>query len=204
MDLGIAISYIIAGFLIIIIATVGYNVNYSGNELTLQESQKKLVSEVIATLSYDIPKIGYNLNGSPDTLLKTAAIDKIEFYANIDNSGDETLELVTWEFSKTPVSETENPNDYSLVRTVGGITTVITAGITNFSINYYDEMGSTVPLSLPISATSNKSMIDTIVQIEINLETESTVGLKYIGKTDTRYLASSWTKRFSPSNLMLN
>lgn len=56
MDLGVVISYIIAGILIVIIVTVGYNVNYSSNELTLQETQKSKVGAVIETLNYDLPK----------------------------------------------------------------------------------------------------------------------------------------------------
>jgi len=204
MDLGIVMSYIVAGILMIIILTVGYNVNYSGSELSIQENQKTKVNEVIKTLNYDFPKIGYNNDVLPDTLILTADSTSIQFYSNIDNSADGSVELITWELTSTTVTETENPNDLYLIRTVEGVSTTMSAGIINFSINYYDELGSSSTLSIPMSASSNKAVIDSIVQIEIILNTESTIGLQYSAAISKSYLPSSWTKRFSPSNLNIN
>ncbi|MGB0346261.1 MAG: hypothetical protein ACPGGA_02175 [Balneolaceae bacterium] len=204
MDLGLVMSYIVAGILMIIILTIGYNVNYSGNELSLQESQKIKVTEVIETLNYDFPKIGYNNDALPDTLIRLADSTSIEFYSNIDNSADGSVELISWELTSTSVSNTENPNDYYLVRTVDGTSTTMSAGIVNFTINYYDELGSSSSLTLPIDASTDKSLIDSIVQIEIVLNSESTIGLQYSSAHTKSYLPSSWTKRFSPSNLNIN
>ncbi len=204
MDLGIVTSYIIAGILIIIIITVGYNVNFSGNELTLHESQKIKIDAVIEAVSYDLPKIGYNQNSNPDTMLVFADSTRIQFYSNIDNSNDGSLELVTWEFSTDPITDSDNPNDYYLYRTVDGVTTTMGVGVTEFTINYYDELGSNTPLTLPISAVGNKSKIDTIVQLELIIESQSPVALQYSSETTARYISTSWTKRFSPSNLNLN
>ena len=204
MDLSLIMSYIVAGLLIIILLTVGYNVNYSGNELTLQESQKNKISEIIEVINYDMPKIGYNNNALPDTLILSADSTSIQFYANIDNSNDGSIELVTWEFTNSAVAATDNPNDYYLTRTVDGTTTTISAGIVNFTINYFDELGSTVPLNVPINASTNKALIDSIVQIELILESESAVGLQYRSASNKSYLSSSWTKRFSPMNLNVN
>ncbi len=204
MDLGIVMSYIVAGILMIIILTIGYNVNYSGKELSLQENQKTKISEVIEVINYDFPKIGYNNDSLPDTLLFRADANSIQFYSNIDNSADGSLEFVTWKFTNRNVTGTENPDDQYLVRIVDVDSTVISAGIVNFTINYFDELGSSTPLSVPINATTNKSLIDDIVQIEIILESESPFGLQYRSSSDKNYLGSSWTKRFSPSNLNIN
>lgn len=204
MDLGIVTSYIIAGILIVIILTVGYNVNFSGNELTLHESQKIKIDAVIDAINYDFPKIGYNQNNQPDTMLVYADSSMIQFYANIDNSNDGSLELITWQYSNTPITETDNPNDFYLYRTVNGATTTMGVGLTDFTINFYDELGSYSPLTLPISAASNKSKLDSIVQLEIIIESQSPVALQYSSDTNSRYVSTSWTKRFSPSNLNIN
>lgn len=204
MNFGLILSYIIAGFLIVIITTVGYNTNFSGNELTLQEIQKTKVSEVVETLTYDFPKIGYNRNSLPDTLIRAAGDDFIEFYANIDNSADESLELIRWEFTSDSVTSTPNPNDFVLKRTVNGSTVEMNAGVVDFEIRYYSSLGSTTPLPTPIYAKTAKSTIDSITQIEIIMNTQSSVGLKRNSFSNDSYVSTSWTKRFSPVNLRDN
>lgn len=204
MNLGLIFSYIIAGFLMIVMVTVSFNLKTSGNELTLQESQKRKISEVVETVTYDIPKIGYNLNSLPDTLLRSVSSSHIEFYSNIDNSADESLELIRWEVSSDSVSSTANPYDIYVYRIVDGDTTTMNAGITAMRFNFFDELGSNSPLSMPISAVTNKSDIDDIVQLQIIIESASSVSLKKSLNTDARYLESSWSKRFSPVNLRDN
>lgn len=204
MNLGLIFSYIVAGFLMVLMVTVSFNLKTSGNELTLQESQKQKISEVIETITYDIPKIGYNLNALPDTLLRSVSTSHIEFYSNIDNSADQSLELIRWEVSSDSVSSTDNPYDVFVYRIVDGDTTVINAGVTSLTFSYFDELGSNTPLSMPISAVTNKSDIDDIVQLQIVMESASSISLKKSLNTDGRYLESSWSKRFSPVNLRDN
>ncbi len=203
MDVGLIFSYFIAGFLMILIVTVSLNISNSSNELTLQESQKQKIGDVIETITYDMPKIGYNLNVLPDTLLKSVSATHIEFYSNIDNSADENLELIRWEVSSDSILSTDNPNDVYIYRMVDGDTTRINAGITSLTFNFFDELGSNTPLSMPISAVTNKSDIDDIVQLEIVMESSSSTSLKY-GGANQRYIRSSWSKRFSPVNLRNN
>lgn len=188
----------------VLMVTVSFNLKTSGNELTLQESQKQKISEVIETITYDIPKIGYNLNALPDTLLRSVSTSHIEFYSNIDNSADQSLELIRWEVSSDSVSSTDNPYDVFVYRIVDGDTTVINAGVTSLTFSYFDELGSNTPLSMPISAVTNKSDIDDIVQLQIVMESASSISLKKSLNTDGRYLESSWSKRFSPVNLRDN
>ena len=167
----------------------------------MQEYQKQRMAAVVETLTYDLPKIGYNLNAKSDTLIRAAGDDYIEFYANIDNSADESLELIRWEFTTTEISETPNPGDYRLIRYQDGVPLNMDAGIVTFTINYYTELGGNSPLSTPLTASSNKTTIDTINQIEFIIESESPVQLQYSSKHDGRYIKTSWVKRFSPTNL---
>ena len=204
MDPGLIFSYFIAGFLMILIVTVSLNINNSSTELTLQESQKQRIGEVIETLTYDIPKIGYNLNTLPDTLLRSVSASHIEFYSNIDNSANESLELIRWEVSSDSIYSTDNPSDIYVYRIVDGDTTYINAGITSFTFTYYDELGSNTPVSVPISALTNKSDIDDIVQLQIVMNSGSATSLKFSSSSKERFIESSWTKRFSPVNLRDN
>ena len=204
MNAGLIFSYVIAGFLMILIITVSVNINSSSSELTLQESQKRKISDVIEIIEYDIPKIGYNLNNRADTLLSSITSTSIEFYSNIDNSPNQSLELIKWEYSTDPITETENPNDYYLYRYINGVKSEISSGITSFTINFYKELGGSTPISLPLSAKTNKNSIDDIVQLEIIMNSESPVALRYRSNDSRRYLKSSWTKRFSPVNLRNN
>ena len=201
MQFGLLISSALAGVLIILILTVNYNTNYSGTELTMQEVQKQRMASVFETLTYDLPKIGYNLNEKSDTLIRAAGDDFIEFYANIDNSADQSLELIRWEFTSTALSDTPNPNDFRVRRIQDGEVINIDAGIISFEINYYTELGGTTPLATPIYASSSKSTIDSITQIEFIIESESPVKLQYNKSQPGRYVKTSWVKRFSPSNL---
>lgn len=204
MNLGLPLSYIIAGMLMITITIVGYNVMYSSNELTFHEIQKLKSSSVIEIIEHDFPKIGYNRENRLDSAIYRAGDNYIEFYSNLDNSSDDSFELIRWEFTTDSIPNTENPNDYVLERSVDGVKTRISAGITNFTIRYYSSLGGTTPTVTPLTAVSNKATIDGIRQIEIILETESTSSLNYRSSNADNYIKTSWTKRYSPANLANN
>lgn len=203
MDVGLIFSYIIAGFLMILIITVSINTSNSSSEMTLYQNQKVKTSDVIEVITYDIPKIGYNLDVLPDTLLRSVSSSHIEFYSNIDNSANKSLELIRWEFSSDSVTNTPNPNDFFLYRTINGVRSSIAAGITSFTINYFDELGSNTPLTVPISAATNKADIDAIIQLEIVMISSSAAPVNN-GSGSSRYIETSWSKRFSPVNLRNN
>lgn len=213
MNLGLITSYIIAGMLMLAIVTMNINLSTSSSDLTLTQITKQHVQTVTDMLTYDIPKIGFAQNGkvtkynNPDTgskynMITIANDDRIRFYSDVDNNGQ--IDEVTWEFKTSePVTTTNNPNDFKLVRTqrnmVTNVTesTEITLGVTEFVINYYDQYGDnkTNKLSTPVANPDN------IKQIDIELIMESKEKIRYSVNSDGRYVASAWEKRYTPRNL---
>ncbi len=200
MNIGIITSYVIAGMLLLAILMMNMNMNTSSTELLLTQVTREQSRNISDILSYDVPKIGYNLTSITDTLLIYADSTLLRFKANIDNSTDGSVETVEWEFVDTPVSGSDNPNHKILRRTVDGVQNDITTGVTNFRFQYYDEYGDdlTNDMSTPLSSAE----LANVKQIYIKLVVESQ--FKYRSRTfpDGRYVMSVWEKRFSPQNLM--
>ncbi len=198
MNYGILISYVIAGFLIITILTVSYNVGFSNQEVTTTLTKNTHAQAIKEILTYDIPKIGYDQKSVLATKFAKADSNEISFYGNIDNSG--SVELVTWEYTDTPAPDSKNPHDNLLKRIVDGDETIINFGVTSFKINYYDSYGSNTPMSTPVSSSN----YDDIVQIEIEMELQSSYELNYKASASGNYISTRWKKRFSPVNLRPN
>lgn len=204
MNMGLAVSYVIGGIILFSILMLNLNMSLSSTELTMSQIAQEQVRSVAEIISYDIPKIGYNrkwkTNSPQDVgkMIEVADSNKIVFYSNIDNDPGGTTEQITWEFTTTPVSSTENPDDYILKRIVDGVSTDITLGVTRFFVRYDTSYGrkDTTWLSTPVPASD----LDKIRQIEIEIECQT--AFKYTTRLNSgRYIRSAWEKRFSPANL---
>ena len=200
MNYGIILSYVIAGFLIIAILTTNSNLNYSSTELTATQMEKNHAKAITEIINHDIPKIGFNRVNVLNPIFAKADSTEIIFYSNIDNSVDESVETIHWEYTDTPAPGSKNPHDHILLRDVDGEETNINLGITKFFIRYYDDYGKDTPMATPVPS----SKFDDIKQIEIELVVQSGFTLKSRANTDGRYVTSTWVKRFSPVNLRNN
>ncbi len=180
------------------ILSVTQNVNYSNQEVSTtltKSSHSKAIEDMII---HDIPKIGYQEKGILSNIFVKADSTEISFYSNLDDAGN--VELVTWKYTDAPVTNSKNPNDEILVRTVDGDKTEITVGVTKFRINYYDSYGSDIPMTTPVSSSD----FSKIVQVEIELELQSNYTLSQRNTDSGRYTKTYWKKRFSPVNLRPN
>lgn len=200
MNINIVTSFIISGILLLMLGWMNRGVNYNSQDLALSQQKQEQKMDILEVISWDMPKIGYAADVSLDTLIISADSKHIEFYSNIDNSSDGSVERIRWEFTNQPLTNTPNPNDYKLTRTVNGVTTVIGSGVTNFTLRYYDELGKTTPMSTPLSFSD----IQNLCQIEIDLELQSGELLQYSRNTEGRYTTTTWVKRFTPRNLTSN
>ena len=211
MNLGLVTSFIIGGLLLVSMLMLNMSATNSATELTMTETTREKASTVSEMLSSDILKMGYNQNSKSnsnddtDPIITIAKSNKIQFNSNVDNSPDESVETITWEFDPSlpanEVSSTDNTNDYILKRTVtGGInsTTSITLGVTKFEIKYYDEYGDNQSQDMEAAANSN---LEDIRQLYIKLTLESPQKIYQGTSDDGRYIKSVWEKRFSPPNL---
>lgn len=200
MNLNLISGSIVSGMVLLTIGMMNRGVNYNSQDITLSSIKQEQKIELSEVLSHDLPKIGYTSDNSLDTLIAYADEKSIAYYSNIDNSADGSVELVTWELTNEADVSTDNPNDYKLVRTVGGTTTNISLGITTFTLNYYDKLGGTTPLTTPLSSAD----MDNVKQIEVVLVLESGESIQYSQNTGEKFVKSAWVKRFTPRNLKGN
>jgi hypothetical protein len=203
MNMGLLTSFVIGGILLIGILTLNKSVSNSSTELTLTQITREKAKGVQEIISHDIQKMGYNRNNKTNPIFEIADSSKIQFRSNIDNSSDNSVERITWEFTDTPLNN-GNPNAYVLMRTVedtstGNIEqTPIRLGVTNFNIKYYDEYGRSLKenMTTPLSSSD----FSDVRQLYITLELQSSAKV-YNSINSGRFVRSIWEKRFSPPNL---
>lgn len=202
MNLSLVISYIIAGIIMLSIIMMNISVSHSSMELTMTQMVREKASTVTELLSHDLQIMGYNRTSKTNPIINVALDNKIIFYSNIDNSTDQSVEMITWEFTGTKVLSTKNQDDYILRRTVDYDTkpdeiTDIELGVTKFIINYYDDYGEPRSDSLSTPVTDPSA----IKQLYITLRFESAEKLYTNTSNEGRHIVSVWEKRFSPPNL---
>lgn len=200
MNINLVTSFLIGGTLLLMLARMNISVGQSATEVAISGNKQMLKSDIQEVVSYDFPKIGYDFSNSITTPIVSADSSSITFRSNLDNSPDSTVETIVWEFTSNEVTSTPNPNDYVLTRSVDGAAQEIIAGVTKFKLNYYDDLGDDVPLSIPLSASD----ISSIRQIEVVLELQSAEAISTFGNTDQNYIITIWSKRFTPRNLSVN
>ena len=206
MNMGLVTSFVIGGILLIGILAMNMSLSNSSTELTLTQTTREKAKGVKEFITHDIQKMGYNREGKTNPILEEADSDKIIFRSNIDNSTDNSVELITWEFTSTLVGN-GNPNAYVLKRTVRDADTKniisetpIRLGVTNFNIKYLDEYGEPVSnhMSTPVIGSD---LLDDIRQLYITLELQSAAKVYQNSGGDGRFVRTIWEKRFSPPNL---
>lgn len=182
MNAGIVTSSVVGGILLLAILSLSVRFSKQASESTFSDMTKEKVSAVSEMITYDFKKVGY---GASSTKISTADSTHFVFKADIDNDGSE--DQVSWQWTTTDVTSSDNPNDRLLVRTVtsGGSpnTTNIKPGITHFEVNYYDEDHQ--PTNVPSE----------IRQIEVELEVQSA---EPVGN---KYLKSNWSRLYVPWNI---
>ena len=205
MNMGLVTSFVVGGILLIGILALNMSMSNSSTELTLTQTTREKATGVQEMITHDIQKIGFNRNNKTSPVLVEADDKKIAFRSNIDNSSDNSVELITWEFTSTSVGN-GNPNAYVLKRTVEDVDTgsiisetPIRVGVTNFNIKYLDEYGQ--PVSNHMSTPVASSDLNSIRQLYITLELQSSAKVYQNTGDDGRFVRTIWEKRFSPPNL---
>ncbi|WP_018128363.1 hypothetical protein [Balneola vulgaris] len=200
MNIGLITSFIISGILILMLGFMNIGVSQNSTEVVLSQFRQSQKYDVQELVTFDLPKIGYDFNLSIDTAIVYGDDKKLVFYSNVDNSSDGSIETITWEFTSTGINETVNPNDKVLTRTVDSELTEIKTGVTLFEFAYYDSLGSTTSLAIPLSNDDRAK----VVQIGVTLKIESDEKVKTRTDKEGSYLITMWNKRFSPRNLKNN
>jgi hypothetical protein len=205
MNAGLLTSFIVAGILIVSIITMNNSVTNSSSELTMTQFTRERLASVSQLISEDIQKMGYNRTGKTDPILQVANSHKIKFHSNIDNSTDNSVEVITWEFRQDlGITSTENKNDRVLHRIVKNEdgseeVTEIKLGVTEFYVAYYNDYG--VLLSDSLTTPVDAALRDDLKQFYIKLKVQSPEKIVTGSDGSGRYITSVWEKRFSPPNL---
>ncbi len=205
MNLGIVTSYIVAGVILVSIASMNLRMSSSSVELTITQITREHVRNITDILNEDLPNMGYNVDVKTDPVLVYANRNKITFLRNIHNNPAIEPSEITWEFNsdKKP-SGSRNEHHGTLMRIVKPEgsepdTTWIKSGVTKFNMYYYDRHGlrKSEYISPPASGTS----LSNVKQIYLEMEMQSNEKITGRSANDGRYVRSVWEKRFSPGNL---
>lgn len=205
MNTGLITSFIVAGILMVSIINMNTSVVNSSSELTMTQFTRERMASISRMISEDIQKMGYNRTGKTDPILQVANSHKIKFHSNIDNSTDNSVEVITWEFRKDlEITSSKNPSDRVLHRIVKNEdgsehVTEIMLGVTEFQIGYYNDYG--VLLSDSLTTPVDAALWDNLKQFYIKLKVESPEKIVTGSKGEGHYITSVWEKRFSPPNL---
>lgn len=163
------------------LSLVKVNMSLVKNSMDSMNDQvaKVNITNITTVMEYDFRKVGYGVTGNS---LQEATANKISYRGDLNDDG--TPEQITWEYDKTQlVSETKNPKDYLLIRTIDGSSTEIKQGVIKFELSYYNEYNQLT------------TILDEVRKIKIQMVCESS---EPIGD---KYMKSGWEKTFRPLSI---
>lgn len=225
MNLGIVTSYIIAGVILLGIVMMNIRVQNSSAELTISQMNRQYVTDISDMLNDDLSNMGYDVNRitrDPDTgqvrIMDCAQENRIRFYRNLCATDAECSdpnripERIEWRLLSEDEISTTNPAHRTLLRTVTEFdpetgdplsenTQEINVGVTQFSIEYYETVGSNINGNVSVECGSN---VTNIKQFKVTLEVQSSEKIYNRSVAEGRYIRSVWEKRFTPANLQIN
>ena len=211
MNLGIVISYIIAGMILLSIAMMNIRVQNSAAELTITQIVREHVVTVTDMLNDDLPNMGYDVNRTTrensavgNKILEFAYQDSISFYRNLTNDHTRTPDRITWKLiDDNPAAG--NPDIKTLARIVQfentgtPDTTRIRLGVTDFQLRYYSTVGLPLASNMPDPGTG--TTLSDVRQIHVVLEVQSREPVYNRATGPGRFVRTVWDKRFTPTNL---
>jgi hypothetical protein len=151
-----------------------HETDYSNTTALTTQTNTVVLARMI---EYDVLKMGYH---TPKPSILTATSDTLVFKADLRNNG--TVNTVKYYLGALATS-TRNPYDRVIYRVVDGSSTMMTLGVTAFTMTYFNADGATT------------SVRDSIRSINVKFTVKSTVPI------DTTYSAAYWQKKLYPKNL---
>ena len=189
MNVGITISYIIGGLLMISILTLNNNVMQDSYKHTVEMTTGTQVDEIRKMVMHDMQYLAFG----PSSDILHFSDEHIQFEALYRGQN----RVFSWELKNSGFNETSNPNDKTLQRSgpmddKPGSTIskypAVTFNVTAFS----DEDGTIVAAS--------KDQIRSVL-IELVVQSSDPVGSYSDGSP--RYSETGWKKLFLPDNIMI-
>ncbi len=180
MNLSLISSFIIGTILLLSLLKVNMNLAENSMDSMNDHIAKVNINNVAKVINHDFRKIGYGISG---TSLQEATLTRISFEGDLDDDG--VVDQVSWEYDTAQeVTETTNPDDYVLIRTINGTSTPIKLGVVKFELTYYDAQNQIT------------TILDDIRRIDIQMICESASPI------DGKYMEAGWEKKFIPLNII--
>lgn len=180
-DIELAGSFIIGGMLLLSILSLNADIMETATINSLGTIAQKNATVVVSILEYDIRKMGYNV--PTGTVVITDLSDTtIKFLADVDDDG--SVEEISYYLGpKSEPSDTDNPNDRYLYRSVDGAALDVALGLISWNLTYYDSDGATTITPADVRTIRISFTVETVISF------------------DETYGSARWEGRFSPKNM---
>lgn len=189
MNIGITISYIVGGLLMISILTLNNNVRQQSYQHTVEFSTSTQVDELRRLIMHDMQYFAF---GSDSDVLNFSD-NHLRFQASVNGEN----QVISWELKNNGYNDTTNPSDRVLQRK-GPMdnkpgSTVTKYPAVRFHIQAFMDEEAEIPATTKDEVRS--------VLIELVVESEEPVGSNPDGSA--KYSRSGWKKLFLPDNIMI-
>lgn len=178
-------SAVIGGLVLLSFQQFSNDVSQDSYDNTMSHITYGNLDEVKQIIEYDFSRIGLGVNDPAQAIITQA--DSIDLRYVIDSDSNGVLETMRYYLSNTAAaSHTPNPNDRNLYRVVnGGTAQLISTGLTDFKVKYYDTGGN---------ATTTPANVRSL-----------SISLKFANPYDAtnQYPEMVWRGRVTPPSLIL-
>lgn len=173
-------SAVIGGLLLLTIVNFTVLTDTRKFESDMNVVLHRSAKEIAEVLNYDLRKVGYYHSGVAIT-----AADSVSITYRADLDSNFVAETVRYSISdSTALTQTENPRDILLYRTVDGAQEIVGAGgLVDFRLSYFDSEGVETAVLADIA----------YIKVEIWVESEYLI--------DGEYLFTYWEMTINPRNI---
>ncbi len=172
------------------VARVQLNLNSTVSQNTFSVTTQENCVALARQIEYDFLKIGLHVAGQK---IFYADSTRIAFKGDLTNCG--VPDSVVYSVGTTAqASNSLNPRDFPMFRTLNGTTVTQNWGLTSLKITYFDSLSHVI--STPITTTANCNLIRGI-NVRLRVESPAPVYTFY----DTSWSAVTWDKLLLARNL---
>jgi hypothetical protein len=182
-------SFAIGGLVILLIIRFNETMLNASNESLIYNLAQFNTTELSQIIEYDLYKIGFRVEGADK--FEIAEESNIKYYSDYDNNG--SIDTIRYYLSDTlALSNTTNPNDKLLYRSVNGGSPLSIGSVVVFELSYLDSVGTEIT---PISNLSNPDERRKIKGIDVHIYIESDFPIA------GEYQGAEWRKKLILKNI---
>ena len=197
MNMGIVASFVIGGLLMISLLTLNSRVMIDSSRSTQDLVNKQRLDGMRQLVNNDFSKIAF---GEDATGIKEFSSTEIKFEADVEGNG---VQEVIWEFkTNDPATNTKNPNDYRLVRTLKNANTNAVISEIALPVTDFELTGYNTTTYDPDATNQTTSIAKDIKAVLIEITYESAEPIDQDSDGNDIYSSSAWSTFIVPTNLL--